>query len=134
MQAPEHHDMYLHSVLPQCTQIRYVRGMEKPQASNRIAELRKEAGLSQERLAGMLNSGRSTVVKLERGEMALSQDWMERIARAIGCEPWELLPNSPRLTEEDRAMLARFHALPPEKRKAFLEVLPEPQPPRTQEG
>lgn len=133
MQAPQQPLTYLHSVLPQCTQIRYIRGMANSKAPNRIAELRKGAGLSQERLAELLNSGRSTVVKLERGEMALSQDWMERISGAIGCEPWELLPNAPRLTAEDRAMLARFRALPPERRKAFLEVLPEPPEPQDQE-
>lgn len=100
--------------------------MSKDQAPNRIAVLRKRASLSQERLAESLNTGRSTIVKLERGDMTLSQDWMERIARAVGCEPWELLPTAPSLSKEDLEMLARFQAQPPERRKAFLQVLPEP--------
>ncbi|NKB59504.1 MAG: helix-turn-helix domain-containing protein [Alphaproteobacteria bacterium] len=62
--------------------------------SNRIKHLRTQRRISQTELGKMLNSGRSTVVKLERGEMRLTTEWMARIARALECEPADLLPSA----------------------------------------
>ena len=59
---------------------------------NRIAVLRRTAGLSQEQLAERLGTGRSQIVKLERGERRLTVDWMVRIGRALGCDPAMLMP------------------------------------------
>lgn len=59
---------------------------------NRIKTWRKARGLSAQRLAEMVNTGRSTIVKLERGERRLTQDWMRRIAMALEIAPTQLLP------------------------------------------
>lgn len=58
---------------------------------NRIAEWRKRRKMSQELLGEKLGSGRSTVTKLERGEIPLSDKWMTRIANVLGCSPIDLL-------------------------------------------
>lgn len=59
--------------------------------SNRIAHFRKKAGLSQDALGKALNSGRSTVTKLERGEMPLNDRWLERLSGLLNCTPTDLL-------------------------------------------
>jgi SOS-response transcriptional repressor LexA len=59
---------------------------------NRLAELRRRAGLTQDQLAERAETGRSQIVKLERGERRLTVDWMLRLARALNCEPKDLLP------------------------------------------
>lgn len=58
---------------------------------NRLKELRERAGLSQAELAARVNSGRSTIVKLERGERPLNNRWLERLANQLGVTPVEIL-------------------------------------------
>lgn len=58
---------------------------------NRIAEFRKKARLSQARLAQAVGTGRSTIVKLERGEMRLTTVWMRRIADQLQVRPSALI-------------------------------------------
>jgi len=59
--------------------------------ANRIAHFRKKSGLSQDALGQALNSGRSTVTKLERGEIPLSDRWLERLGNLLNCTPADLL-------------------------------------------
>lgn len=82
--------MYAIYGLPTTTRSGYKNGV----VGNRIKELRRRRGISAERLAEMLRSGRSTIVKLERGEMRLSTEWMDRIGSALAVEPCELLASA----------------------------------------
>jgi len=59
---------------------------------NRIKELRDKAKLSADALAEKVGTGRSQIVKLERGERRLTVDWMIRIGKALSVDPKELLP------------------------------------------
>lgn len=59
--------------------------------SNRIAHFRKKAGLSQDALGKALHSGRSTVTKLERGEIPLTDRWLERLSVVLNCTPVDIL-------------------------------------------
>lgn len=70
--------------------MRYSRGM-----TNRIKELRRLRGLTQDSLGKLVGTGRSQVVKLERGERRLTVEWMRRLARALECHPADLLVNEP---------------------------------------
>lgn len=96
----------------ECTQLRY-----EPQAvlyplsvldadpasehSNGMAwslkDARKRAGLSQEALGLAVGSGRSTIVKLERGDLPFTEDWAKRIAPAVGVRPHQLLYDQPQV-------------------------------------
>lgn len=67
---------------------------------NRLAELRRRAGLTQDQLATLADTGRSQIVKLERGERRMTVDWMLRLAKPLACDPKDLLP------EEEPAMPA----------------------------
>lgn len=59
--------------------------------ANRLAHLRKKAGLTQTALAEALNSGRSTVTKLEGGLIPLSDRWLERLSKILNCAPSDIL-------------------------------------------
>lgn len=63
--------------------------------TNRIKELRRLRGLTQDGLGKRVGTGRSQIVKLERGERRLTVEWMRRLARALDCHPADLLANEP---------------------------------------
>jgi DNA-binding XRE family transcriptional regulator len=69
---------------------------------NRIKELRRMRGLTQDGLGKLVGTGRSQIVKLERGERRLTVEWMRRLARALECHPSDLLENDPYLQEASK--------------------------------
>jgi transcriptional regulator with XRE-family HTH domain len=69
--------------------------MARQQNPNRIAELRLRRRWSQPELAERVGAHWVTISKLERGQMQLTHDWMDRLAHALGVEPAELISDSP---------------------------------------
>ncbi len=53
---------------------------------NILAELRKEAGMTQLALSQKLNVDRSTVAKWESGEVMPTADKLPRIAKVLHCK------------------------------------------------
>lgn len=89
----------------QCTQVRYnAQATLYPRSvldrnptsvhsgwmSAALRDARKRAGLSQEALGLAVQSGRSTIVKLEKGELPLTEEWARRLAPALGVRPDKL--------------------------------------------
>lgn len=58
---------------------------------NNIARYRKEAGLTQDGLAAAIGTTRNHLVKLEKGSRPLNSDWLEKIGKAVGVEPYLLI-------------------------------------------
>lgn len=58
---------------------------------NRIRDLREAKGLTQDQLASLAETTGATISRLESGERQLTQDWMERVARALRVSPSDLL-------------------------------------------
>jgi transcriptional regulator with XRE-family HTH domain len=69
--------------------------MDKKQNTNRISELRLNRHWSQGELAEACGAHWVTISKLERGQMQLTQDWMERLGKALGVHPTEVLSDPP---------------------------------------
>lgn len=63
----------------------------------RIAELRREAGISQRELAGRVSATLSMIGKLERGERELTSSWIAKLCTALSCAPADLFvkPDEP---------------------------------------
>lgn len=59
--------------------------------ANRVREERKRQGLSQEQLAEKTGLHRTYIGSVERGERNVSIDNVERIAKALGARPADLL-------------------------------------------
>ena len=58
---------------------------------NRIRELREARGLSAADLAEKVGTSQPQITRLERGERRLTVDWMQRIAKALDCQPSDLM-------------------------------------------
>jgi transcriptional regulator with XRE-family HTH domain len=65
-------------------------GVREILAAN-LRRLRKKQGLSQEELAYRANIDRTYVSSIERGVYAVTIDILDRLARALDVEAWELL-------------------------------------------
>lgn len=61
---------------------------------NRLKELRLRAGLSQGKLAEAVGTTAQQIGRLEMGSRQLSQNWMERLAKPLGCRPADFFPDA----------------------------------------
>lgn len=58
---------------------------------NRIAELRQAKGWTQAQLAEAVDVHWITISRLERGKIQLNEKWLDRLGKAFGIEPHEIL-------------------------------------------
>lgn len=58
---------------------------------NRLNELRRAAGLSQEQLGNLVGTTKANVGRYENGRQELTISWMERFASALHCDVADLL-------------------------------------------
>lgn len=72
-----------------------IAASQKTRLRNRIKEFRLARQWSLEKLGERAGTTRQQIYKLENGELRLSQEWMERIAKAFGdgLRPADLLPD-----------------------------------------
>lgn len=71
------------------------QGHKVPMSNNRIADLRKAKGMTQDQLADAIGTTVNNLGKLERGARRLNEDWINKIAAALGCDPSEILAKAP---------------------------------------
>ncbi|MFC6648318.1 helix-turn-helix domain-containing protein [Paenibacillus rhizoplanae] len=82
--------------------------------SQRIRYLRKSANLTQEQLSELLDIDRSYIGKIERGEVNVSLDTLERIAVALKVDSFEFFAghnNKPDNTDKKRISLKKINLL-----------------------
>lgn len=95
--------------------------------SERIATLRKRAGLSQAALAAASSISREAIGKYERAESSPSVDIASRIAAALGVTLDYLVAGATAATDDlDDDILARareLNGLPDDERQPLLRVL-----------
>lgn len=97
------------------------------EAPNRIRELRMQTQpkLSQETLGKMIGVSKVTISDLERGSMALTVDYMRRIAEALQVTPADLLnekDNPGALSLAERQLIDRLRGATPEQRDQINRV------------
>ena len=59
---------------------------QRQRIGQRIADLRKQHGLTQQDLADISNIGRSHLVRIEQGKYNVRLDTIASIVQALGCE------------------------------------------------
>ena len=59
---------------------------EREKIGKRIAELRKEKGLSQAKLSELIGVKQQNIGRIEAGNISVGVDVLSRIADALGCE------------------------------------------------
>lgn len=67
---------------------RYMKTGEK------IKRLRESKKISRESLSKKMNTTGHTIYRLERGDMKITEDWLDRFAKALGCSSTDLLKDS----------------------------------------
>ena len=82
--------------------------------SNRLREIRKAKGLSQERLAALADTTAGQISKLESKGDTLNINWMRRLAIPLNIKPSDLLIDddvSVRLNNNEQVLLNTFQSL-----------------------
>lgn len=79
--------------------------------SNKIRKIREELGLTLEQVAEISGTSAQQIARLEVGDRRLTDDWMRRIAPALGVPPAALLadlaPNIPSVVQEAKKVRLR---------------------------
>lgn len=93
--------------------------------ANNIMALRRRRGMSAAQLAAAVvpPSTDSQIYKLEKGETALTLNWMIRVAAGLGCPLHELLPGAGMQDAEEVELLQLVRALGPDGRSRARELL-----------
>lgn len=90
-------------------------GHQRNMVPNYLGAWRKHRDLSQDEVAAAIGTTKSMYGKLERSERTLDTDWLEKIARAVRCEPYELIstpPGSAVVRSSEALSIARAPDLP----------------------
>lgn len=86
---------------------------------HQLARIRKAKKLTQTQLAEAVGCHQATISKLEKGDKNVTLDLIERIARVLGVEPWQLLG----VGELRQRYLEAMDRATPAKRQAVLLLL-----------
>ncbi len=90
---------------------------------NRIAELRKAQGLTLQALADLVGASNQQISHLEKGRRGLTVDWVDRLADALECHPFDLLDAPPQAkSERERALLELFRGMSDDQQDAFFQA------------
>lgn len=92
---------------------------------NRIYELRRAKGWSQQELSDIVGCSKMHISGLERGKRELSLDWMRRLGDAFGVSAAEILSNDDnpsRLSDDEAEIIARWRAADPHTRENIQRV------------
>ncbi|GEM_PF-1082657 len=90
---------------------------------NSLRKLREDQRKSLKEVADRANLSVAQLSKLERGERGLDIDVFIEIARALGCQPGDLLPNSTGLYPESRQLLGRLNGIPSDQRDIVMSTI-----------
>jgi len=96
---------------------------------NRIRELRAARNLTLEEVAERAATTPQQVSRLERAQRRLTDQWMQRLATALGVRPADLFPNrapDDRIfveNAEERSLLRAWRLMRPEDKRAVANYM-----------
>jgi transcriptional regulator with XRE-family HTH domain len=85
-----------------------------------LRKWRKANGLTLDQLADMVGSTGATISRMERGKQPYTQPMLEALAKALKCEPWDLIERPPSAADKIRAVLEDMS--PEDQRRAIAVV------------
>jgi len=86
--------------------------------ANHVKVRRKQLGLTLQQIADAIDTTKATVMKLEKGQMQLTENWLERLSEPLACNPQDLISdiwpaNVPVIgVVMEKGVLALFRPLP----------------------
>lgn len=90
---------------------------------NRIRELRKLRGISMDALGDAIGTTRATIMKLEKGDMNLTADYMQKIADALEVDWVELLRPVSKIEKMAREIELEFSEAKKKEFEHYMEFL-----------
>jgi transcriptional regulator with XRE-family HTH domain len=87
-----------------------------------LKEWREYRQLSQQKLGELIDSSKGYISELETGGRRYNQDLLENLARALCCQPGDLIsldPSVPGVAED----AAKWRAMKPNRRRQVIKVL-----------
>jgi transcriptional regulator with XRE-family HTH domain len=85
-----------------------------------LKNFRKKEKISQMKLAEKCNTAASYIGEIEIGRKFPSIEMIEKIAAALGVEPYRLFVNEPAQKADNDRTVAYFESLPPDVRQNIL--------------
>lgn len=92
---------------------------------NRILELRRERGLSQEELGFQIGVSKMQISGMERGKRELTLTMMRKLADALGVDTVDILGRSDNpmaLDEGARQLVSRYNSAPKDQRENLQRI------------
>jgi len=89
---------------------------------NRVKAMRDLRELTQEQLAENSGMAYQTLGKLERGDSRLRWEQAQRLAKALHCSPFELVPEEDGLTEQQLKVLKLLTRMGPQDQARWLNL------------
>lgn len=86
-------------------------------------EWRKYRQYTQEELAELVGVTTSSISQLEAGKQGFNDSTLVALAKALACEPWDLLMRNPLDTDAPWSIWDTVKKTPPEKRAAIVAVV-----------
>ena len=89
-------------------------------AANHLKSLREARGLSLVGLATKVGTTGQQISHLELGKRHLTVEWLEKLAAALECHPWDIVDERPATDEREEQLVALFKGMVPEDQDALL--------------
>ena len=112
----------LRSCFVTATVLPFLRMEDMP---NRILELRRERGLSQEELGFQIGVSKMQISGMERGKRELTLTMMRKLADALGVDTVDILGRSDNpmaLDEGARQLVSRYNSAPKDQRENLQRI------------
>lgn len=107
----------------------------QPKYPNRIKEIRERLGVSQEELAGKINTTQPTVSRYESAKRRLTFSTLDRLGTALGCHWAEFYAPVPIPKDKREArLLENFRQLSDDLKEAVERIAAVPVPRRHDEA
>lgn len=90
-----------------------------------LKQWRKFLGLTLKKLAERMHMDHSTLSKMERGLLPYGQDFLERVAEELGCDPVDILIRDPTDPEGIWSIWDRVKTADKDTAKRILEQIAE---------
>lgn len=89
----------------------------------RFREVMSEAGLTQEKMAELLNCSKGQVSMLLSGERKFHSDWIEKISHALNIPTWYLFLDPSELPEKEERRFFEKYSKAPEHVQKTIKIL-----------
>lgn len=91
---------------------------------NKLREIRLQKGLTLEDVAKAADTSNQQILRLEKGQRRLTTGWIERLSKALGVSPSEIVPTLSGVSQPDiQELIDNYTSASKEAQEAFLNMV-----------